>query len=158
MGLDRHIPPWTALRAVGNVGALKASYAAFALVPLLTTNDGLREVLGLSRWVLAAAYFGSLALALANLLYDTSCPAIVRRFDSPNDLYREMLAIKAMAVAAYPSDDFQADLAHCKAAYAGAGHRAPVRRALTTVLFLLAATCTSLLLLNRTVTVVRALL
>jgi hypothetical protein len=49
------------------------------------------------------------------MIYQGWCPAIIKRFDSPNDLYREMLKIKALQSKYLPGDTkLQFDLEHCR--------------------------------------------
>lgn len=108
---------WWRLRPVGNLKALKVSYAVLFLAPLLSQYDSIARYLGISTGVVTASFFASLFLALANLLYDVFCPTIIKRFDSPNDLYHEMLTIKEKSAALYPADRFDASRAHCMRAY-----------------------------------------
>ena len=40
---------------------------------------------------------------------------IIKRFDSPNDLYRDLLQIKALQVQHLPTDtNFEFDIRHCR--------------------------------------------
>lgn len=108
---------WWHLRSVGNLWVLKVSYLALALIPLLTSHNKVSQWLGFEIWSLGVVYFASLFLALANLIYDIACPALVKRFASPNDLYLEMLKIRKLSFQLYPEDDFKASLAHSKYKY-----------------------------------------
>jgi multidrug efflux pump subunit AcrB len=110
-------PGWANLRAVGNLRFLKVSYILLVFVPVLTSNNGVTEFLGFAPWVLAVTFFASLFLALANVIYDVGCPAIIKRFESPNDLYERMLQIRELSQKLYPGDGFEASLHHCKEAY-----------------------------------------
>ena len=145
---------WQQLRAVGNIRVLKASYAAFVAVPFLAKTDLMRDTLGFNNVVLASGYFAFLLLAVANLVYDLACPAIVKRFASPNDLYREMLVIKNMARRAYPCDNFEGSLSHCITAYRNAAKKSNFLRSVATVTFLAAGTSMAILVVERTIAVI----
>ena len=117
---------WWSLRRVGNIAVLKVSYAALIAIPFLTRTDV--GVLGFKPWLLADVFFASLLLALANLIYDTSCPSVVKRFASPNDLYHRMLAIRKLSAALYPNDSFDASLKHCTDKYKQDSASRPILR------------------------------
>ncbi len=119
---------WWHLRSVGNLKVLKVSYAVLVLVPVLSHYETVVSYLGIKPWFLAAVFFASLFLALANLIYDIACPTIVKRFASPNDLYREMLVIRELAARMYPLDEFDASLDHCVPAYRDAANERPWSR------------------------------
>src|SRR5262245_38504155 len=104
---------WWKLRSVGNLKVLKVSYVVLVVIPLLSHYQKVIDFLGFKPWFLAAVFFGSLFLALANLVYDVACPTIVKRFASGNDLYEKMLSIKEKSAALYPTDTFDASLGHC---------------------------------------------
>ncbi len=82
-------------------------------------------------------FFSSVSLALANLLYDIRCPAIVKRFASRNDLYSEMLRIKQLSAAIYPDDKFDGSLDHCTKAYSREASSFPWSRLTCTWMFIL---------------------
>jgi hypothetical protein len=109
---------WWNLRSVGNLIVLKVSYPVLALTPFISQYREISKLLHIyNNSVTLAAFFASLFLAGANLLYDVFCPVIVKRFDSPNTLYKEMLDIKLRSIIAEPDDKFDASLEHCKRAY-----------------------------------------
>lgn len=108
---------WWRLRSVGNLKVLKVSYFVLFAAPVLSKYESIATYLGLSIWLIVIAFFASLCLALANLIYDIACPTVIKRFDSPNDLYKEMLEIKNLSAHLYPDDGFDASLKHCKASY-----------------------------------------
>ena len=109
---------WWSLRSVGNLVVLKVSYPVLALTPFISEYKEISKLLHLyNNPITLAAFFASLLLALANLLYDVFCPVIIKRFDSPNTLYKEMLDIKIRSLIAYPNAPFDADLDHCNKAY-----------------------------------------
>jgi hypothetical protein len=140
---------WWRLRAVGNLQVLKISYPLLIFIPLLTTENELTDFIGLEKWLLATAFFANLFLAIANLIYDIWCPAIIKRFDSPNDLYERMLQIKKLSAGLYPLDRFQASLRHCKDAYAAASVRKPLARWCCTASYVGASALFTVLFLNR---------
>ena len=61
---------WWKLRSVGNLYILKVSYVVLVVVPLLSKQDAIAELLGLERWLLATLFMASFSLAIANLVYD----------------------------------------------------------------------------------------
>jgi hypothetical protein len=126
---------WWQLRAVGNLYVLKISYIVLVAIPLLSKHRELADALGLPSWLLATLFTASFTLGLANLVYDIRCPTIVKRFESPNDLYEKMLEIRARSVQLYPDDNFDASLSHCKVAYSAASNSQPLSRWLCSCLF-----------------------
>ena len=108
--------------------------------------------------VLALAYFGSLALALANLVYDLFCPAIIKRFDSPNDMYHAMLKIADLSWNLYPEDSFDGSLKHCVSAYESQSNTLPKWRRICAWFFVLGACLIGLAIAMRSVSVLGALL
>ena len=147
---------WWKLRSVGNLWVLKVSYAALIAVPFLAAHNAVPRLLGFEVWFLAAIYFASLFLGLANLLYDIGCPPIVKRFPSPNDLYEKMLEIRARCAALYPNDGFDASLEHCKTAYKDASVSNPTMRYLCTFFYFGAAFFFAIIFLNRSWIVLKA--
>src|SRR5215472_3191197 len=83
---------WWKLRSVGNLTILKVSYVALAAAPFLTKFREIGRFLALyDDKVVLASFFGGIFLASANLIYDIFCPTVIKRFDSPNTLYKEIL-------------------------------------------------------------------
>ena len=126
---------WYDLREVGNLKFLKAAYIALAVVPFLTKHAVVTQYLEIPRWYLATIFFGSVFLAVANLIYDIRCPTIVKRFASPTELYRERLEIKLLSLQAYPTDDFNAQVEHCTESYRSESKARPLGRFLCSVLY-----------------------
>jgi len=119
---------------------LKISYLALATVPFVSQLlEERKPVLSLSdtRLIVSISvlYFANLALALANLIYDWQCPPVVKRFASPNDLYREMLEIASVQERVYPEDAWDGSLEHTRKAYEDARQSKCPARAACTVLF-----------------------
>src|SRR5437868_14861468 len=85
---------WWKLRSAGNLYILKISYPVLLAMPLVSRYKEISQWLGIYNWTLLVTFFGSIALAMADLFYDLFCPIIVKRFDSPNTPYKEMLDIK----------------------------------------------------------------
>jgi hypothetical protein len=108
--------PWTSLRPVGKFPLFKVSYIVLLGVPLLSKVIVFFDV-HTDTWFFAALYFGNLAMALGNLVFDVFCPAIIKRFGSPNDLYDRMLDIAAKQRQSYPEDVWTGNLEHSWAAY-----------------------------------------
>lgn len=109
---------WWSLRSVGNLVVLKVSYPVLALTPFISEYKTISKMLHLyNNSITLAAFFASLMLAMANLLYDIFCPVIVKRFDSPNTMYKEMLEIKSRSLTAQSTDQFDASIEHCKSTY-----------------------------------------
>jgi hypothetical protein len=129
---------WWSLRSVGNLVVLKVSYPVLALTPFISEYKQISEFLRLyNNKIVLSTFFASLALALANLLYDIFCPPIVKRFDSPNTLYKEMLDIKIRAQLAEPADAFDASIDHCKSAYNTFAAAKPIFGAICAILYLI---------------------
>lgn len=109
------------MRILGNIEFLKVSYVVLLFVPFLALVQHtvpLPEYLQSLRklpLILRLVYFSSLLLSCAHMVYQGWCPSIIKRFDSPNDLYRDMLQIKALQTQYVPNDTgFTFDIAHCR--------------------------------------------
>ena len=107
---------WWSLRPVGKFPLFKASYLALLAVPLITKLIALFNI-QTNPLFFAALYFGNLSLALGNLLFDLFCPVLIKRFESPNDLYNQMLEITAKQQKCYPDDEWIGAINHSWAAY-----------------------------------------
>lgn len=108
---------WKKLNAFGNILFLRISYAVLVGVPLwaaiqqVAFSDIFQDV----PLTLRLGYFSSLILSLAHMIYQGYCPQVIRRFDSPNDLYRDMLQIKALQKQYLQEDaGFSFDIDHCR--------------------------------------------
>jgi hypothetical protein len=108
-------------------------------IPFVSHYERVITLLGFQPWFLAAVFFGSLFLAVANLIYDAVCPTIVKRFASPNDLYKEMLCIGQMSRTLYSTDSFDASLDPCKTAYTNASNEHPNWRFICRTLYVAAS-------------------
>jgi hypothetical protein len=81
-------------------------------------------------------YFSSLSLSIAHMIYQGSCPQMIKRFDSPNDLYREMLQIKSLQSQCLPSDSgFCFDINHCRKGFQDSNHANWVARLICGILY-----------------------
>lgn len=147
---------WWNLRSIGNLKVLKVSYFALAFIPILAENRFLSWIGG-DKIVLFCSFFGSLLLALANLLYDIVCPEIVKRFASPNDLYEKMLEIKKLSDELYPEDNFNASYEHCKNKYYSDSQSKQEMRFFCALMFWLSGIFFAVVILNRTSRVVLAI-
>lgn len=116
---------WTKLNILGNIHFLKASYAILILVPLIAKveSTSLGQYMGDLPFTLRLGYFASLLLSIAHMIYQGFCPPIIKRFQSPNDLYRGLLEIKALQMAHLPGDSgFVFDIKHCTENFATANY------------------------------------
>jgi hypothetical protein len=144
---------WRKLRAVGNLRFLKVSYILLVFVPVLATENAVTSFLGFQPWLLAVSFFASLSLAVANAIYDITCPAIVKRFESTADLYERMLQIKQLSQALYPADFYMASVAHCEEAYQKASVKNRTVRALCGTAYWIAVVLFAVLFADRAIVV-----
>jgi hypothetical protein len=105
-------------------------------VPFLNQHQFLIDLLSIKMWFLSTIFFASIFLACANLIYDIVCPNVVKRFESPNDLYMRMLEIKEKSVLLYPADNFDSSINHCKIAYNRMSFEKPYWRMACSLLYL----------------------
>jgi hypothetical protein len=148
---------WWSLRPVGNLFILKVSYPALILIPFISKYEEFAKLIGLYNWIILASFFGSLSLALANLLYDIFCPVLVKKFDSPNTLYKEMLHIKLDSLKCYPHDNFDATIDHCKDAYNGFSESKPVLGMACAMLYFFYLILFGLIFVDRVLVVVKSI-
>lgn len=145
---------WLKLRPVGNLIFLKVSYLAILFVPLIEDNSLLLSIAGTSKVDIVLIYLSSISLAVANLLYDLKCPVVIKRFESPNDLYLKMLEIKDLSEKHYPDDSFNASLEHCKRKFSSDKRADPDIGRISRLLFYLALLTYLLVFLKRTLEVI----
>lgn len=106
---------WKSLSLLGQIHFLKVSYAVLVLVPLLAHLQYSSLKWYTLPLTLRLGYFAALLLSLAHMIYQGFCPPMIKRFESPNDLYREMLQIKALQTQHVPTDTgFQFTISHCR--------------------------------------------
>jgi hypothetical protein len=148
---------WWRLRPVGSLLILKVSYPILVVTPYLAKYKEIAEYLGLYNWIVLTAFFASVSLALANFVYDVFCPLLVKRFDSPNTLYKEMLQIKQLSSHLYPTDKFDASLEHCRKAYIDSAAAKPIYGTICAALFLTSGVLFFIILGDRVWTVVRSI-
>lgn len=146
---------WAQLRGFGNVRFLQVSYLALIAVPLLA---GIRDTpfsvfMSDLPITMRVGYFASLFLSVAHMVYQGWCPNLIKRFDSPNDLYRQMLEIKALQVVNAPGDVFEADLEHCQDGFNSASERHHNPRLVCQVLYYVSISLVTLIVLIRTIEV-----
>lgn len=143
---------WSSCRTVGNLQILKVSYAALVLAPFMGAFiPELREI-GFSTCQILALYFSSLSLAVANVLYDIFCPSVIKRFASPNDLFRDMVSIKDVSSRVYPrTDKFEARYEHAKNGWRSANESRKFANWLVMILFLLASALFLYLIVARSI-------
>ena len=115
---------------LGNIRFLRVSYAVLVFVPIIIV---ISVKLPFS---LLIGYFASLFLSVAHMIYQWRCPEIIKRFDSPNDLYRDMLEIKALQKQYLPVDTkFDFDIVHCRENFTNYNTLYPVARLICSVLY-----------------------
>lgn len=146
---------WWKLRSVGNLAVLKISYGALAAAPFLTKFKVIGQALNLyDDNIVLASFLGGILLGAANLFYDIGCPVIIKRFDSPNVLYKEMLQIKVLSLLGDRPDAFDATLGHCRTAYVREATANKGLGLVSGILFSLAAAFFLFVLLDRIYTVI----
>lgn len=111
---------WKSLDGVSHIQFLKVSYLVLTVVPFVALIQYEFTSLPLQLRhmppIIRLLYFSSLFLSLAHMMYQGWCPPIIKRFDSPNDLYRALLEIKALQVQYLPTDaKFDFHIEHCRA-------------------------------------------
>jgi hypothetical protein len=116
---SRWMLPWKSLDGLSHIEFLKISYVVLLLIPFVALVQHevpqLPESLRRLPLVFRLLYFSSLFLSLAHMIYQGWCPPIIKRFDSPNDLYRAMLEIKALQTQYRSTDtEFAFDIKHCR--------------------------------------------
>lgn len=146
---------WLKLRPVGNLIFLKISYVSLLIIPVLSSDNYIAKVLFSGAELdFFVFYFGSLFLALANIIYDIFCPAVIKRFQSPNDLYFKMLEIKKLSFEFYPEDKFNASIAHCKEKFKSDKLQSPNWGRISRLLFLLSLALFFIVFLKRSISVI----
>jgi hypothetical protein len=116
---------WKRLSTLRNIQFLRISYAVLVVVPLIATvqSTSLGSFFQGLPLTMRLGYLASLLLSLAHMIYQGYCPQIIQRFESPNDLYRDMLEIKALQTQHLASDTgFTFDIAHCRSSFMAANH------------------------------------
>lgn len=129
------LAPWSSLRSLGNFALFKISYVALLLLPWVSRIAEYLRTDGYTYFYIGAIYFGDLFLALANLVYDIRCPAVVKRWESPNDFYIKMLEVSSKQQQCYPQDAWVGDLEHSKQAYLQFAYSRPVSRLVCMLLY-----------------------
>ena len=116
---------WKRLSLVGNIYFLKASYILLVAVPIWASLEARVAQTPFDKFILdlpltlRLGYLSALLLSIAHMIYQGFCPPVIKRFESPNDLYRAMLEIKALQQQHLPGDtDFQFSIAHCRQRFA----------------------------------------
>lgn len=141
------ICPWSSLRSLGNFALFKVSYVALLVLPWVSRIAEYLQSGGYT--YIGALYFGDLFLALANLVYDIRCPSVIKRWESPDDFYIQMLDVAAKQQQCYPDDEWVGNLEHSKAAYTRLAYSLPTTRALCASLYCVGLTLLSYVLVER---------
>ena len=148
--------PWVKFKSLSEIYFLRISYVVLVGVPLLAAiqNTSFGSFFGEVPITLRLGYFSSLLLSLAHMIYQGYCPQIIRRFESPNDLYRDMLEIKALQHQYLPSDTgFTVGIAHCRMGFTDANHKYWFARLLCAVFYWSGVTLAVWVIAERTYTV-----
>jgi hypothetical protein len=108
---------WKIFNALRKMQFLQVSYLVLVGVPIYAAiqHTSFGQFFGEMPITLRLGYFAALVLSIAHMIYQACCPEIVKRFDSPNDLYRNLLEIKALQVQCLPNDpNFDFSIEHCR--------------------------------------------
>lgn len=103
---------WTTLRSFGDAWILKVSYIALLSVPMLANYLNKLDIEGFPLY-LKFLFFSSLNISIGNILYSIFCPKLIKRFDTPNDMYRANLEIYKLRKESGIDDKFSGDYEHC---------------------------------------------
>jgi hypothetical protein len=125
-------------RALAKVYFLQISYVVLVVVPVLATikAQSWASFFGDLPIALRLGYLSSLLLSFAHMTYQGFCPNIIKKFDNPNELYRDLLEIKAMQVQSLPNDEqFMFSIEHCRSNFLNANYRAVAARLLCGILY-----------------------
>lgn len=139
--------PWSGLRPLGNFALFKVSYVALLLLPWVSRIAEYLQAGGYT--YIGALYFGDLFLALGNLVYDIRCPSVIKRWESPNDFYIQMLEVAARQQQCYPDDKWIGNLEHSKTAYLRQAYSLPATRVFCVVLYFVGLTLLAYVLVER---------
>jgi|GEM_PF-2288835 len=118
--------PWIKFKSLSEIYFLRISYIVLVGVPLLAAvqKTTFGSFFGEVSITLRLGYLSSLLISLAHMIYQGYCPQIIRRFESPNDLYRDMLEIKALQHQYLPNDTgFTVGIGHCREGFNTANYR-----------------------------------
>lgn len=102
---------------LGNIQFLRISYVVLIVVPLVASlrSTALNAFFGELPLTMRLGYIAALLLSFAHMVYQGFCPQVIKRFESPNDLYRDMLEIKVLQQHCLPNDSqFTFDITHCR--------------------------------------------
>ena len=102
---------WTTLRSFGESYILKVSYFSLAAVPLIAKNIIKLGVEGFPVY-LKLIFYSSLLISIGNIFYSVFCPKLIKKFESPNEMYRANLEIYKLRKITNMSDDFTGDYDH----------------------------------------------
>lgn len=135
---------WKSLDGFSHIQFLKVSYVVLVLVPFVALLQHeatwLPEGIKHMPLIFKLLYFSSLLLSLAHMIYQGWCPPIIKRFDSPNDLYHELLKIKALQSQYLPRDqEYDFDITHCRKNYQNYNYRYWFARSACGVFYLFGA-------------------
>jgi len=149
-------PTWKQLNILNNIHFLKISYVVLIVVPLLALllKSPVSSLFNGVPLTLKLGYFAALILSVAHMIYQGYCPNIIKRFDSPNDLYRDMLEIKALQSQYLPNDKgFTFHIAHCREGFEKANNANFLARLISGILYLTGIVLVGYIAIERTAAV-----
>ncbi len=129
---------WTSFLVLGNILFLKISYFILIGVPLFAAyqNLDLTHLFEGVPYTLKLGYLSSLFISIAHMIFQGFCPQIIKRFESPNDMYRDMLEIKSLQTQYLPNDtNFSFDINHCREGFFDANHKFWFARLLVAIFY-----------------------
>lgn len=151
--------PWTGFKSLSNMVFLKISYIILVGVPVLAVilQTSWGQFFGALPFTLRMGYFSSLFLSLAHMLYQGYCPQLIKRFESPNDLYRDMLKIKSLQSKYLPDDKgYEFDIKHCRESYETAKYMCGLARLFCALFYWIGIIIVLWVVVERTIAVVKA--
>lgn len=118
---------WTALRSFGESYILKVSYFSLAAVPFIAKNTIKLGVEGFPVY-LKLMFFSSLLISIGNVFYSVFCPKLIKKFESPNEMYRANLEIYKLRKIAKMYDGFTGDFEHSIEGFRNNNYKACIAR------------------------------
>lgn len=147
---------WKQLNILNNIHFLKISYLVLVGVPFISLifKTPFKDIFNGVPFTLKLGYLSSLLLSIAHMIYQGFCPNIIKRFDSPNDMYRNMLEIKSLQMKFLPTDEkFKFDIVHCREGFKNANNANSYARFFTSAFYLLGVIFFVWIIIERTILV-----
>ncbi len=150
---------WNSLNALRNMQFLRISYVILVIVPIIASikTTPIGQFFNELPITLRLGYFASLVLSIAHMLYQGFCPQIIKRFESPNDLYRGLLEIKSLQEQFLKNDQaFEFDIKHCRNSFKTSNLDKPIIRLVCWVLFMVGLVLALIIAIERSLVVLFA--